>query len=64
MKTINNLFCLPIHNAIIIFMQHLEMEYEDRNGDCDDEFNEGFFDDEDFFDDDYDGDGFPMIRAA
>ena len=38
--------------------EHLEMEYEDRNGDCDDEFNE------DFFDDDYDGDGFPMIRAA
>ena len=51
--------------------EHLEMEYEDRNGD-DDEFNEDFFDDdedffdddEDFFDDDYDGDGFPMIRAA
>lgn len=43
--------------------EHLEMEYEDRNGD--DEFNEDFFDDdEDFFDDDYDGDGFPMIRAA
>lgn len=44
--------------------EHLEMEYEDRNGNCDDEFNDDFFDDDDFSDDDYDGDGFPMIRAA